>query len=82
MTKHDAIKHLSYKISFCKGADRMWVDGVNVDALEIAVRAMAEPMKGRYIDAEELKHILNNSKYYGTKAGNAFADMITECETK
>ena len=42
MTKHDAIKHLSYKIAFCKGADRMWVDGVNVDALEIAVRAMAE----------------------------------------
>jgi len=36
---------------------------------------------GRIIDAEELKHILNNSKYYGTKAGNAFADMITECET-
>lgn len=34
----------------------------------------------RLIDAEELKHILNNSKYYGTKAGNAFADMITECK--
>lgn len=37
---------------------------------------------GRIIDAEELKHILNNSKYYGTKAGNDFADMIAECETK
>lgn len=36
---------------------------------------------GRIIDAEELKHILNSSKYYGTKAGNAFADMIAECET-
>lgn len=36
---------------------------------------------GRIIDAEELKHILNNSKYYGTKAGNDFADMIAECET-
>lgn len=35
----------------------------------------------RLIDAEELKHILNNSKYYGTKTGNAFADMITECHT-
>ena len=35
----------------------------------------------RLIDAEELKHILNNSKYYGTKTGNAFADMITECKT-
>lgn len=35
----------------------------------------------RLIDAEELKHILNNSKYYGTKTGNAFADMITECRT-
>lgn len=35
----------------------------------------------RLIEAEELKHLLNNSKYYGTKAGNAFADMITECNT-
>lgn len=35
----------------------------------------------RLINAEELKHILNSSKYYGTKAGNAFADMITECTT-
>ena len=34
----------------------------------------------RYIDAEVLKHVLNNSKYYGTKAGNAFADMIVECD--
>lgn len=82
MTKHDAIKHLSYKISYYKGIDEKWADSVSIDALEIAVRAMAEPMKGRYIDAEELKHILNNSKYYGTKAGNAFADMIAECETK
>lgn len=38
-----------------------------------------ERKKVRYIDSEELKHILNNSKYYGTKAGNAFADMIAEC---
>ncbi len=37
---------------------------------------------GRIIDAEELKHILNNSKYYGTTEGDAFADMIAECETK
>ena len=81
MTKHDAIKHLSWKISFTQQCSTHWADCVNVDALEIAVRAMAEPKKGRYIDAEELKHLLNNSKYYGTKAGNAFADMITECET-
>ena len=44
--------------------------------------AQPKPRKGRYIDAEELKHILNNSKYYGTTEGDAFADMITECETK
>ena len=81
MTKHDAIKSLSHSISSAKIDKSMWVDNVNVNALEIAVRAMAEPKKGRYIDAEELKHILNNSKYYGTKAGNAFADMIAECET-
>ena len=50
MTTKDAIKHLSYKISYCKGVDRMWVDGVNVDALEIAVRAMAEERKkGKWI---------------------------------
>ena len=34
----------------------------------------------KYIDAEALKHILNASKYYGTKAGRDFADMITECD--
>ena len=83
MTKHDAIKSLSHSISSAKIDKSMWVDNVNVNALEIAVRAMAEERKkGRYIDAEELKHILNNSKYYGTKAGIAFADMIAECETK
>lgn len=36
----------------------------------------------RYIAAEKLKHILNNSKYYGKKQGNDFADMITECEAE
>lgn len=36
----------------------------------------------RYLDAEKLKHILNNSKYYGKKQGNDFADMITECEAE
>lgn len=35
---------------------------------------------GRLIDAEALKHILNASKYYGTKAGRDFADMIAECD--
>ena len=35
----------------------------------------------RYIDAEELKHILNNSKYYGKKAGRDFANMIAECKS-
>lgn len=81
MTTKDAIKHLSYKIAYYKAIDENWADSVSIDALEIAVRAMAEPMKGRYIDAEELKHILNNSKYYGTTEGDAFADMIAECES-
>ena len=36
----------------------------------------------RYIDAEKLKHILNNSKYYGTEDGDAFADMIADCDTE
>lgn len=48
MTTKDAIKHLSYKIFFCKGFGRMRVDGVNVDALEIAARAMAEERKKGY----------------------------------
>lgn len=82
MTTKDAIKHLSDKIDYAEQCDDKWVDSVSIKALYIAVRAMAEERKkGRYIDAEELKHILNNSKYYGTKAGNAFADMITECKS-
>lgn len=42
MTKHDAIKHLSYKIAYYKAIDENWADSVSIDALEIAVRAMEE----------------------------------------
>lgn len=42
MTKHDAIKHLSHEISFAEECDSSYADGVNIDALKIAVRAMAE----------------------------------------
>ena len=45
MTKHDAIKSLSHSISSAKIDKSMWVDNVNVNALEIAVRAMAEERK-------------------------------------
>ena len=51
MTKHDAIKHLSYKIAFAEQYDERWADNVRIDALEIAVRAMAEERKkGKWID--------------------------------
>ena len=36
----------------------------------------------RLIDAEELKHRVNNSKYYGTERQRDFCDMIAESETK
>lgn len=35
----------------------------------------------RYIDTEELKHIVNNSKYYGTERQIDFCDMIAETPT-
>lgn len=35
----------------------------------------------RYIKAEELKHLLNASSYYGTKAQRDFCDMIMKCDT-
>ena len=35
----------------------------------------------RLIDSEELKHRVNNSKYYGTERQRDFCDMITESET-
>ena len=52
MTKHDAIKHLSYKIAYYKGiVGEKWADSVSIDALEIAVRAMAEEReKGKWIN--------------------------------
>lgn len=52
MTKHDAIKHLSYKIAYCKTTWASWADRVNVDALELAVRALAEPERkqGKWIN--------------------------------
>ena len=43
MTRHDAIKHLSYKIAYCKSIGENWADAVNADALEIAVRELAKP---------------------------------------
>lgn len=43
MTRYDAIKHLSYKIAYCKSVGENWADAVNVDALEIAVRELAKP---------------------------------------
>ena len=43
MTRHDAIKHLSYKIAYCKSTWATWADRVNVDALELAVSALAKP---------------------------------------
>ena len=43
MTRHDAIKHLSYKIAYCKSTWATWADRVNVDALELAVRALGKP---------------------------------------
>lgn len=54
MTKHDAIKHLSYKISYYKAIDEKWADSVSIDALEIAVRAMAEERpKGHWVVDED-----------------------------
>lgn len=49
MFKRDAIKHLSHKIAYYKEIGEEWADSVNVDALEIAVRAMAEGrIKGKW----------------------------------
>lgn len=42
MTRHDAIKHLSYKIIYCKTVGDSWADCVNVDALEMATIALQE----------------------------------------
>lgn len=41
ITKHDAIKHLCYKIAYYKSVGENWADAVNVDVLELAVRALA-----------------------------------------
>ena len=45
MTTKDAIKHLSYKIAYCEEIGDNWADSVNIDAIKIAVRAMAEERK-------------------------------------
>lgn len=42
MTKHDAVKHLSHKISYAQEREEPWADCVYVDALETAVRAIAK----------------------------------------
>lgn len=35
---------------------------------------------GRLINDEQLKHLLNDSEYYGTHAWDEFCDMISECD--
>lgn len=35
----------------------------------------------RLIDAEEFKHKLNNSKYYGRKVWKDILNMLDDCET-
>ena len=45
MTTHDAIKHLSHKIAFAKECDTAYAGGIHIEALEIAVRAMADVRK-------------------------------------
>lgn len=42
MTKHDAVKHLSHKISYAQECEEFWADCVYVDALETAVRALTK----------------------------------------
>lgn len=41
MTNHDVIKHLSYKVAFAKDWGIRWMDGLNTEALEIAMKAVA-----------------------------------------
>ena len=51
MTTKNAIKHLSYKISYAKSIGEKWAYGIHIDALEIAVRAMTEERKqGKWIE--------------------------------
>ena len=46
-TTHDAINHLSYKISFAEECGDGYADCVNVNALKIAVRAMQKEYERR-----------------------------------
>lgn len=42
MTIHDAAEHLSHKISYAQEREEPWADCVYVDALKIAVEAIAK----------------------------------------
>lgn len=42
MTKHDAVKHLSHKISYAQECAEPWADCVYVDALKKALEAIAK----------------------------------------
>ena len=63
MTTHDAIKHLSHKIAFAKECDTTYAGGIHIEALEIAVRAMAEGrIKGEWIPIGEVDQ--DGNQYY------------------
>lgn len=82
MTTHDAIKHLSQRIACAKQCDEKWADSVRIDALEIAVRAMAEePKKGEWIKRTSLFQCSVCERFFTLKYNycpNCGADMREE----
>jgi hypothetical protein len=54
MTKHDVIKHFSYKVAFAKDWGIRWMDGLNTEALGVAMKALAR--------AEQFEKWLNGCK--------------------
>lgn len=62
MTNQEVIKHLSHKVAFAKDWGIMWMDGLNTEALEIALKAVEKVSRFE----EWLKGCEDNEEFFAS----------------
>lgn len=66
MTTKDAIKSISFKIAYAKQCGEKYAGGIPIEALEIAVRAMAQKRNGIWIQGYDIRCSICNYKLQTT----------------
>lgn len=71
MIRKDAIKYLAHKIAYYKSFDDNYADGIRIEALELAVRALQkqEPVKVNNNMCPDCRKDVIGSGYYCWNCG-------------